>query len=114
MGIVAFELEKQKESLECFEKCVELDSGNPENYFWYSTALIKNRKFKEAADAAKKAIEIKPLYIQAYNNLGIAYANLKKYEAAKLAFNKVLALDPENAEVKKSLKKVKEIMIKKL
>ena len=47
----------------------------------------------DAIKVLKKAIEIKPKYIEALTNLGVAYLDLKKYKDALMYFNNALAID---------------------
>ena len=44
--------------------------------------LKRNGRVEEAIDNYKKAISLKPDYVQAYNNLGVLYKDNEKYENA--------------------------------
>ncbi len=52
----------------------------------------------EAIEDYNQAILIKSDYTEAYFNRAIAFYNFKDFEAAKLDFQKVLELDPDDAE----------------
>jgi protein O-GlcNAc transferase len=52
------------------------------------------RKFENAVFGFQRAIDLKPTYAEAYNNLGEALGELKQYPRALEAFNKAFALDP--------------------
>lgn len=43
-----------------------------------------------------KAVEIDPTYAAAWNNLGIAYEQQGKFEDARKAYEKAIALEPNN------------------
>ena len=73
---------------------------------WYSTGLVyyddgnklvelqqpllASLAHEKAISAYKKALEINPAYYQAWNNLGIVYANFRNYEKAIDAYDKAL------------------------
>jgi tetratricopeptide (TPR) repeat protein len=60
-------------------------------------ALWKNGKFKDpkkAADYWSRAIRSKQNTVEAYNNRGLAYHELKQYDKAIKDFNQAIRLDP--------------------
>jgi stress-induced-phosphoprotein 1 len=57
-------------------------------------AYAKSDKFKEAIEAFKKVIEIKPDFDNAYYIMGIAYAGLSRFKEALEAFKKAMDLNP--------------------
>ena len=62
-------------------------------------AFLKGQnKLKEAAAAYDKAIDIKPDYAEAYNNLGIALKGQSKLKEAAEAYNKAIGINPGFAE----------------
>jgi tetratricopeptide (TPR) repeat protein len=62
----------------------------------------KNKIFDKAIDEYKKAIEINPLNIWAYNGLGIVFAQVGRYEDAKKCFEKALEIEPTNRTIRKN------------
>jgi tetratricopeptide (TPR) repeat protein len=58
--------------------------------------LSKNKKNGEAISDYTIAINLKPLYSEAYNNRGLAYVNLKDYDNALADFAKAVELKPTN------------------
>ena len=52
--------------------------------------------WQEAVFRWQRAAEIDPTYAPAFNNLGIAYEQLGKFEQAGKAYEKALELEPQN------------------
>jgi tetratricopeptide (TPR) repeat protein len=51
-------------------------------------------RFKLAVNHALKAVELAPGSASAYNNLGTAYHSLEQFDAAKIAWDRALELEP--------------------
>ena len=62
-------------------------------------ALFKSGKLKEAVEAFKQAIRIKPDYPEAYYNLGIAYSQMNMYQEALQALKQSIRLNPDIPKV---------------
>jgi len=54
----------------------------------------------------KQALEIKPNYLLAIYNLGVAYCEKEEYDEAILNFKKVLKIDPQNIDARMNLANV--------
>jgi predicted TPR repeat methyltransferase len=61
------------------------------------------KKFVEAEAAYRRAIELNPSYIEAYNNLGILLVALKRTQEAVVCFCKVTTLNPKQPETRRLL-----------
>ena len=57
-------------------------------------AASKKENHKEAIDHYKKAIEIDPEFVFAYDNLGLSYRKLEDFDNAITAYQKSLEIDP--------------------
>lgn len=55
------------------------------------------KKFSEAEELYRKAIELNPNYAYAYNNLGNILSNLERYDEAEGFYRKAIDLDPNYA-----------------
>ncbi len=58
------------------------------------------KNYEQAIAAYQKAINIKPDYHEAWNNLGIVYATgLKDYEQAHFCYQQALSIHPDDGDV---------------
>jgi len=64
---------------------------------------------REAIYRWEKAVEIDPMYAAAYNDLGIAYEHEGQLDKARKAYEKALALEPNNAQIRQNYDLFKEI-----
>jgi len=71
-----------------------------EFYFLIGYAYDKYGKAKYALSSLKKAIELKPYFVEAIKNLGIVTYNQDRLDEAKPLFERVLKLVPYDFEVK--------------
>jgi len=65
--------------------------------------------WNEALYRWKRAVEIDPTYAAAYNNLAIAYEHNGRFDEARVAYEKALELEPNNAMIKQNYELFKEI-----
>jgi len=70
-------------------------SPTPEKYLDLSLKYFKSRKFKKCILAAEKALELRPEYAEAFNNIGIAHFYLKNYQKSIDAYNAALNHKPD-------------------
>jgi tetratricopeptide (TPR) repeat protein len=64
---------------------------------WLDLSLVSFRqsRFMESAFSAQTAINLKPDYIEAWNNLGAAYSGLHLWDQAIMAEQNALKLKPD-------------------
>ena len=60
-------------------------------------ALQRLKRFTEAEEAYRRAIELQPKFADAWNNLGTCLRELKRPEEAETAYRKALELNPEQS-----------------
>jgi len=65
--------------------------------------------WREAIYRWEKAVEIDPMYAAAYNDLGIGYEHEGQLEKARKAYEKALAIEPNNAQIRQNYDLFKEI-----
>ncbi|MFI5148534.1 MAG: tetratricopeptide repeat protein [Bacteroidia bacterium] len=101
--VIDSELNDYADMLTDSKESTELFPSMPIPYFFYGLALLQNRKYDEAIDAFNGGViyvlDNKPLESQFYANLGDAYHKIKTYKKSDDAYDKALALDPDNAYV---------------
>ncbi len=101
LGAVYLDIREYEVAKNTFEIACEKNPQNAENWFNLATALKGLRQFEQAETFYKKATEINPKLSIAYFNLATLYANnLNRPKDAIKTFNKVLELNPDDAESK--------------
>ena len=65
--------------------------------------------WKEAIYRWERATQLDPTYAAAFNNLAVAYEHEGQLQKAREAYEKALALDPDNALVRQNYDLFKEI-----
>jgi len=98
-----------KQAIALFYQAIEIDPKNPEAHFnlafAYDTLSEARKNFiQPAISEYELAIKYKMDYIDAMINLGILYARTEQTHRARLIWNKVLEIDPNNETVKENLK----------
>jgi len=79
---------KFEEAIQCYEQAIKLESGDSTYYYRLAFLLIKSKKYSEAVNYLKNAIDIKqePLYLEslgyAYEYQGLGEEALKQYTKA--------------------------------
>ncbi len=80
-----------------------LQNPTPEKYLDLSLKYFQAADYLKCIAMANKALQLKPDYSPAYNNIGIAYVNLQDYENAIMAYNNAIKFDPNNQLAKNNL-----------
>jgi Flp pilus assembly protein TadD len=75
----------------------------------FGNKVAQNGLWKEAIYRFEKAAEIDPSYAAAWNNLGIGYEHEGRFDDARKAYEKALALDPKNVLIRQNYDLFKEI-----
>jgi len=65
--------------------------------------------WREAIYRWEKAVELDPKYAAAFNDLGIAYEHEGQLDKARRAYEKAMALDPNNTQIRQNYDLFKEI-----
>jgi type IV pilus assembly protein PilF len=65
--------------------------------------------WREAIYRWERAVEIDPTYAAAFNDLAVAYEHEGQLEKARQAYEKALALEPDNAQIRQNFELFKEI-----
>ncbi len=71
-----------------------------------SATYLKLGQAQKAIDDAKSCTQIRPTWVKGYSRLGAAYFRLGKRTEATRAYEKAIELDPQNAELQRSLAQV--------
>lgn len=86
-----------------FSRAVSVSPANYLAEYNLGSTLIRNGKPAEAVPHLRKALNLRPNYVDALNNLGYALQDLGQVEEAKRAFIAVIHLRPQSAEAYNNL-----------
>jgi Flp pilus assembly protein TadD len=75
----------------------------------FGITVAQRGLWREAIYRWQRAAEIDPKYAEALNNLAIAYEHEGDLEKARVAYEKALELEPNNALIKQNYELFKEI-----
>jgi len=91
------------EALTVLQKAVEQEPGNA--LLWYEQALVESRMGKRelANEHLKKALQLKPDFADAQNNLGINLVQMGDQQDAEAAFRAALTINPYDAGTRANL-----------
>jgi len=65
--------------------------------------------WREAIYRWEQAAELDPTYAAAYNNLAVAYEHEGDFDKARQAYEKALAIEPRNVQIRQNYELFKEI-----
>jgi len=83
-----------KNSIELSKHALQANKDNFVAHNCFASALVKKGRIEEAINHYNKAISLASGYEDAYNNRGVAYAEIGRYQLAIEDFGKVISLDP--------------------
>ncbi|MCU0244541.1 MAG: tetratricopeptide repeat protein [Acidobacteria bacterium] len=98
IGSSYFQAKKFKEAAEAYKKYVEIKPDDASGWMSIGVSYLQAKNFEAAIEPLKKCTELKPNDGVALANLAIAYINLKDTYSAKEIYNKLLTIDPAQAE----------------
>jgi Flp pilus assembly protein TadD len=75
----------------------------------FGIAVAQRGLWREAIYRWERAVQIDPKYAEALNDLAIAYEHEGDLEKARVAYEKALELEPNNALIKQNYELFKEI-----
>jgi len=107
LGIVCAFLQREQEALAHFQRCVDLNPLYVQA--WYNMGqicLVKQGDYAKARHCFERATAIRPDYIGAHHQRGIACEMLGEPEKALECWQKTLELDPENALAKGNIERL--------
>ena len=90
--------DRMTQALEINKKVVFLFNSDPEAHLSLGNCYNRLGKLEDAELSYKKALLLKPNYIQALNNLAIILNKLKHYKESLFYFKKIITLQPDFAE----------------
>ena len=83
--------------------------GDAKKQVEFGIAVAQRGLWREAIYRWERAVQIDPKYAEALNDLAIAYEHEGDLEKARVAYEKALELEPNNALIKQNYELFKEI-----
>jgi tetratricopeptide (TPR) repeat protein len=90
---------------EWFERAVARNPSAPVTYTLQGIALHRMKRYPQAVESYKKALELDPASLNSHYNLGLTYLELKQYELANEHAQKAYALGAPFPGLRDKLKK---------
>jgi superkiller protein 3 len=81
----------------------QVDMLDAEEYLIKGNNAYENKSYDAAIKYYRKAIDINPLYVGAYNNIGVTYYDQKNYAQAINYYQKVVDINPNYANAYNNL-----------
>ncbi|CAN6273659.1 unnamed protein product [Urochloa humidicola] len=106
-GNAAFSAGRFEEAARHFSDAIGLAPGNHVLYSNRSAALASLHRYSEALADAEKTVELKPDWAKGYSRLGAAHLGLGDAASAVAAYEKGLAIEPNNDGLKAGLEDAK-------
>ena len=75
----------------------------------FGISVAQKGLWREAIYRWERAVQIDPTYAAAFNDLAIAYEHEGQLEKARKAYEKAIALDPNNSQISQNFELFKEI-----
>jgi len=75
----------------------------------FGIAVAQRGLWREAIYRWERAVAIDPTYAAAHNDLAVGYEHEGQLEKARQAYEKALALEPNNAQIRQNYELFKEI-----
>jgi Flp pilus assembly protein TadD len=87
--------EISQEDLNKFGSSVKVIDGQAESHYKMALHFQRRKKHKLAIEELKDAVKLNPLFVKAYNAMGVSYDNLRRYSQAIRCYHSALKLDPK-------------------
>lgn len=108
LGFTLTQLGKDTEGIHHLLEALRLEPGSPKNaeiHFHIGTSFASTGEIDQSIEHFKKAIQIKPDFVEAHYNLGVAMAKQGKLDSAINSFSEALRLRPDFQEAALNLEK---------
>ncbi|NER21674.1 MAG: tetratricopeptide repeat protein [Symploca sp. SIO1C2] len=97
IGFLLISTKSYEDSLDCYQKALELGQGNALLFVAQGVALGNLQRYEEALDSLKTATDLAPQSFDAWRNRGNTLYNLERYEEALDSFQTAIDLNPQSA-----------------
>jgi len=112
-GSEAMGIQKFGTALEKFNAIVEQRPDFAEGWNKRATLYYLMGNYQQSLADIDRTLELEPRHIGALSGLGLVNMRMQREEAAADAFERVLAIDPQNGSAKSNLEHVQDILKRK-
>jgi tetratricopeptide (TPR) repeat protein len=91
-----YKQKRYKKAVTEYNKALQIDSGNPQAYFWRARCRLSTGQYDKAIADFNKAVKFDPNYSKAYDNLGWLYMKRGEFDKSIGFLNKSIKLKPDN------------------
>jgi tetratricopeptide (TPR) repeat protein len=99
-------LGRYEDAIKSFEKLIELEPENQDNYTDFGIFLININQPEKAIKVFKHALSRWPENPELLNNLGVAYEESGRFKEAEEAYRSALSILPEAKEPQENLRRL--------
>jgi Flp pilus assembly protein TadD len=85
------------------------DRGQAKEQVEFGIQVAQRGLWREAIYRWERATQLDPTYAAAYNNLAVAYEHEGQLDKARAAYEKALAIEPDNTLIRQNFDLFKEI-----
>ena len=90
-----------------FDRAVRADAGNPDAVAGLAEVAFENSRYTEALDYGRRAARLQPKIAKHHIVVGDAYFKLLRYDEAAAAYQRALAIAPNDQGIKARIGRVK-------
>ena len=95
-GLVYLQTSRPEESIEFFQKAIEIDPDDFDASYRYALALQEQGKLEESKRVAEDVIKKHPENADIWNTMGVIYYKQDDLDGCESAFRKAMELDQQN------------------
>ena len=107
LGRLLKEQDRYGEALDCFDRAIALDASQPQAHFLRAGTLARASFTREAIEAYRKCLELRPAHLGALLGLGHVLKAVGDYDDAVASYNACIREAPDHGETYWSLANLK-------
>jgi tetratricopeptide (TPR) repeat protein len=110
LGNEYFDSQQREKAIAAYDKALQLQPNNPDVLTDQGVMYRELSQFDKAVANFKKANSVNPKHLQSLLDLGVVYGrDLKDYDNAMEAFNKIIQIAPDSAEAAHAREAIEEL-----